>query len=172
MEEIAFGARDARSTGAGPASRPDEWTTAALAHLSILLTLILGPAGGIGALIGPAVALAMYFGYRERSRFVAFHALQSFVYQVTAVLAYLALTAAISIWITLAWTLSGILAAVLIGFLLMPFAFLLTLLAVLVLVIAPVAALVYGVYAAYQVYQGRNYRYQWIGEWLEKEMRQ
>ena len=43
----------------------DEWTVAALAHATVLLTLVLGAAGGIGALIGPAVALAIYFGYRE-----------------------------------------------------------------------------------------------------------
>jgi uncharacterized Tic20 family protein len=170
MQEIGVEGREMRPVGPEPASRPDEWTTAALAHLSILLTLILGPAGGVGALIGPAVALAMYFGYRQRSRFVAFHAMQSFVYQVTAVLAYLMLGAIVSVWMTLAWSISGALAAVLVGLLLMPFAFVLTLLSVLVLVAAPVAALAYGIYAAYQVYQGRDYRYPWIGAWLEKEM--
>ena len=149
----------------------DEWTAAALAHASALLTLILGMAGGVGALVGPAVPLAMYFGDRERSRFVAFHALQSFIYQVAGVLIYAVLAAVLAVWMAMAWTISGLLSAVLVGLLLMPFALLLTLLAVLLLVCAPFAWLGYGLYGAYQVYQGRAFRYWLIGEWLEREVK-
>lgn len=149
----------------------DEWTAAALAHASILLTLILGVAGGIGALVGPAIALAMYFGYREKSRFVAFHALQSFAYQVTGVLLYAVFAAVLAVWVTIAWTVSGVLSAVLVGLLMMPFALLMTLLMVLLLVGAPLAWLGYGLYASYQVYQGRNFYYRWIGEWIEREVK-
>lgn len=149
----------------------DEWTAAALAHTSILLTLILGVAGGIGVLIGPAVALAMYFGYRERSRFVAFHALQSFAYQVAGVLLYAVFVAVSAVWIAIAWTVSGLLSAVLVGLLMMPFALLMTLLLALLLVIVPLIWLGYGLYASYQVYQGRNFRYWLIGEWIEREVR-
>jgi uncharacterized Tic20 family protein len=141
----------------------DEWAAAALAHASILLTLVLGVAGGVGALIGPAVALAMYFGYREKSRFVAFHAMQSFAYQVAGVLLYAVFAAVLAVWVTIAWTVSGVLSAVLVGLLLMPFALVLTLLMVLVLVGAPLIWLGYGLYAAYQVYQGRNFTYWLIG---------
>ena len=149
----------------------DEWTAAALAHASVLLTLVLGAAGGIGAPVGLAVPLAMYFGYREKSRFVAFHALQSFVYQAAGLLAYVVVAAALGVWVAMAWNISGWLAAVLVGFLLMPFALLLTLLMVLVLIGAPIAWLGYGLYAAYQVYQGRNFYYWLIGERLEKEVK-
>jgi hypothetical protein len=121
----------------------DEWTAAALAHASILLTLILGVVGGIGVLVGPAIALAMYFGYR----------------------------AVLAVWVTIAWTVSGVLSAVLVGLLMMPFALLMTLLMVLLLVGAPLAWLGYGLYASYQVYQGRNFYYQWIGEWIEREVK-
>lgn len=146
----------------------DEWTAAALAHASVLLTLILAAAGGIGALVGPAVSLAMYFGYRDRSRFVAFHALQSFAYQVAGVLIYAVVAAVLTVWVAMAWTVSGLLSAILVGLLFMPFALLLTLLVVFVLVCAPFAWLGYGLYAAYQVYQGNNFRYWLIGEWLER----
>ena len=149
----------------------DEWTAAALAHASIILTLVLGAAGGIGAPVGLAVPLAMYFGYREKSRFVAFHALQSFVYQAAGLLVYVVVAAAMGVLVTMAWNISGWLSAVLVGFLLMPFALLLTLLMVLVLVGAPLVWLGYGLYAAYQVYQGRNFYYWLIGEWLEGEVR-
>ncbi|MBU0702792.1 MAG: DUF4870 domain-containing protein [Chloroflexi bacterium] len=121
----------------------DEWTAAALAHASVILTLVLGAAGGIGAPVGLAVSLAMYFGYREKSRFVAFHALQSFVYQAGGLLVYVVVAAAMGVLVTMAWNISGWLSAVLVGFLLMPFALLLTLLMVLVLVGAPLVWLGY-----------------------------
>jgi len=148
----------------------DEWTAAMLAHASALLTLILGMAGGVGALVGPVVPLAMYFGYRQRSHFVAFHALQSFVYQVAGVLLYAVLAAVLAVGVAIAWTVSGLLSAVLIGLLLMPLALLLTLLMVLLLVCVPFAWLGYGLYAAYQVHQGRDFHYWLIGEWLEREV--
>jgi uncharacterized Tic20 family protein len=149
----------------------DEWTAAALAHASILLTLILGLGGGIGALIGPVLPLAIYLGHRERSRFVAFHALQALVYQVAGILLYAVLAAVMGSWVAVAWTISGLLSAVLIGLLLMPFALLATLLMVFLLIGAPFAWLGYGLYAAYQVYQGRNFLYWSLGEWLEREVK-
>lgn len=149
----------------------DEWTAAALAHASILLTLTLGIAGGVGILIGPAITLAIYFGYREKSRFVAFHAMQSLAYQVAGVLLYAVFAAVLAAWVSIAWTVSGVLSAVLVGLLLMPFALVLTLLMVLVLVGAPIVWLGYGLYAAYQVYQGRNFTYWLIGEWIRREVK-
>jgi uncharacterized Tic20 family protein len=149
----------------------DEWTAAALAHTSVLLSLILGAAGGIGALIGPIICLAMYFGYREKSRFVAFHALQACVYQAAGMLLYAVAAAVLGAWIAVAWTVSGALTAVLVGLLLMPFALLLTLTVVLLLACAPFVWLGYGLYAAYQVYQGRDFRYWLIGEQLERQVK-
>jgi len=157
-------------TGGVVQAPTDEWTAAALAHASVLLTLVLAAAGGIGAPVGLAVPLAMYFGYREKSRFVAFHALQSFIYQAAGLLIYVVVAAALGVWVALAWNISGWLAPVLVGFLLMPFALLLTLLMLLVLVGAPLAWVGYGLYAAYQAYQGRNFYYCLIGERLEMEL--
>ena len=141
----------------------DEWTAASLAHASILLTLILAPAGGVGALVGPAIPLAMYFGYRKESRFVALHALQSFVFQVVGAV----VVAALGVLVGLAWTISSWLSGILVGLLLVPLALFLTLQLVFVLVVW----LGYGLYAAYQAYQGRDVRYMVIGEWLEKEVK-
>jgi len=147
------------------------WTTAMLAHASIFLTVIFSAAGGIGALIGPVVALAIYFGYREKSRFVAFHALQSCVYQAVGLLLYLGFVAVGGGAIALAWTISGLLAALLIGLILMPGALLLTLVVVLLMGGLPLVWLGYGLYGAYQVYQGRDFRYRAIGEWVAREVR-
>jgi hypothetical protein len=160
----------------GEQSRPrstaqtQDWTTAALAHASGLVTLVLSVAGGVGVLIGPAIALALYLGYRERSRFVAFHALQACVYQVVGIVGYVVLVAVLATGITAAWTVSGVLSAVLIGILMMPLALLVTILAALILVAAPFVWLGYSLYTAYQVYQGRNYLYPIIGTWLEQEV--
>ncbi|MBN1979803.1 MAG: DUF4870 domain-containing protein [Anaerolineae bacterium] len=140
-----------------------EWTTASLAHASILLTVLFGLAGGIGLPFGLAVPLVMYLGYRKQSRYVAFHAMQAFVYQLAGALT-LALLGAL---VTMAWSVSGSLAAVLVGLALMPFALSLTLL----LASAAIAWVVYGLYAAYHVYQGRNLRYWLIGERLEREVK-
>lgn len=141
----------------------DEWTAASLAHASILLTATLGTVGGIGVPVGLAVPLVMYFGYRKQSRFVAFHALQAFVYQLAGVL----IVSVFGGLVGAAWAISGSLAEVLVGFALMPFAASLTLL----LAGAAIAWVVYGLYAAYQVYQGRNLRYWLIGEYLEREVK-
>jgi uncharacterized Tic20 family protein len=149
----------------------DEWTAAALAHASILLTVILSAAGGIGVFIGPAIPLVMYFGYKDRSRFVAFHAMQAFVYQLASVAAYIALVAALAVWLTLTWVAVILLSFVLLGLLLIPFALLFTLLVVFILLCIPFAWIGYGLYASYQVYQGRNLHYWLIGDWLAKEVR-
>jgi len=162
------GQEAAGGTGMQPT---EEWTTAALAHASVLLVLVLGMAGGVGALLGPIVPLVMYLGYRDRSRFIAFHALQSFIYQLVCILLYIVLAVVLIILIVMAWVVSGLLSAVLIGLLLMPFALVLTLMAVLLLICTPCVWIGYGLYAAYRVYQGQDFRYWLIGEWMEREVR-
>jgi len=162
---------EVRTRAAATKVPTDEWTAAALAHASALLTLVLGLAGGVGALVGPLVPLAMYFGYRHKSRFVALQALQSFFYQVIGVLLYAVLAAILAVWVAIAWTVSGLLSAVLVGLLLIPLALLLTLLMVVLLVGTPLAWLGYGLYGAYQVYQGYDFRYWLIGDWVEREVK-
>lgn len=149
----------------------DEWTAAALAHASVLLTLALAMAGGVGVPAGLAVPVVMYFGYRERSRFVALHALQAFLYQIAGLLIYTVGAALLVTAVSVAWTISGALAAVLVGFLLMPSALVLTVLMVLFLVGGPIAWVGYGLYAAYQTYHGSDFRYRVVGDWLEREVK-
>jgi len=149
----------------------DAWTTAALAHASVLFTLVMAFAGGVGAFVGLVIPLVIYLSYRERSRFITFHALQALVYQGAGVLIYAALVVVLALLVTAAWTISGLLSAVLIGFLLMPLALLLTLLMVILLLGAPLAWVAYGLYAAYQVYQGNDFRYWLLGEWVEREVK-
>lgn len=126
----------------------DERTWGMLAHLSTLLNLVTGFGGPIAALI-------IYLVYRDRSRFVAYHALQSMIFQL--------------LWwfgggvlIGLMWAIVGGLSMILVGIILIPFALLLTP----VFLLLPVGALVYGVVGAVQVNQGQDFKYWLVGDWV------
>jgi uncharacterized Tic20 family protein len=127
-----------------PLSPSDERTWAMLAHLSVLLNLVTG-------FLGPVAALVIYLVYKDRSRYVAYQALQAFVFQLVAWVGGGVLVGA-------AWALSGILSAILIGLLCMPFACLLSFL--------PLGALVYGVIGGIQCSQGQDFRYWLVGDWV------
>ncbi len=115
-----------------------------LAHLSNLLNPVTG-------FLGMLVPLGMYVVYKDRSRYVAYQALQSFVFQ----LIWWFGAGAIAIML---WTLASVLSIVLIGCLLLPFAALVTLL--------PMASLIYSIYAGVEASQGRDFRYWLIGDWV------
>ncbi len=132
-----------QSMGAG-----DERTWGMLAHISVLLNLVTGFAGPIAAFI-------IYLAYKDRSRFVAYHALQSAIFQM--------------IWwygggilIGVMWSLVGILSALVVGLVLIPFALLGTFLFGLL----PLGAVVYGVIGSIQVSQGQDFKYWLIGDWV------
>ena len=117
----------------------DERTLSALAHLSIFLNLFTG-------LLGPVAALIVWLVYKDRSREVAFQALQSMWYQI----GWLAILVA-------GWTVTGILTIVLIGFLLMP-----------VMALISVVPFAHAAYAAYRVYKDGEYRYPLVADLIER----
>jgi uncharacterized Tic20 family protein len=120
-----------------------------LAHLSVLANLITG-------FLGPVAALIIYLVYKDRSRYVAYQSLQAFVFQLVGWVGG-------GVLVAVAWVLSGVLSAILIGLLCMPFACLLSAL--------PLAALVYGVVGGVQCSQGQDFRYWLIGEWVRGTLR-
>ncbi len=122
----------------------DEKTWATLAHLSVLVNLFTG-------VLGPAIALVIYLAHKDRSRYVAYQALQSLILQ-------LIVWVGGGVLVALAWIVTGLLIAVVIGLCLIPFAILLSL--------APVVAPVYGVVAAVKTSQGDDFRYWLIGDWV------
>lgn len=136
------------TTGPKPLSADDERTWSMLAHLSVLLNLITG-------FLGPVAALVIYLVYKDRSRYVAYQSMQSFIFQLIWWVGAGALAAIL-------WTISGILAVVLIGCLLMPIALFFS--------FVPIAALIYGVVGAVQCNQGRDFRYWLIGDWVRGEL--
>ncbi len=139
-----------------PLSPTDERTWAMLAHLSVLLNLVTG-------FFGPVAAFLIYLIYKDRSRYVAYHALQSAIFQT---IWWLGGGLIGGILIGLVWTVTGLLSAVLIGLLCVPFAIVLTIL----LVAPPVYALIAGVIAAIQVNQGRDFRYWLVGDWVRSTL--
>jgi uncharacterized protein len=131
-----------------PLTASEERTWSMIAHLSVLLNLVTGFAGPIGALI-------IYLIYKDRSRRVAYDALQSMIFQ--------------AIWwygggllIGAMWAVVGVLSALLVGIILIPFAVIITL----VLLILPLGALIYGVIGAIEVNQGRDFKYWLVGDWV------
>lgn len=135
-----------------PLSAGEERTWSMLAHLTVLLNLITGFAGPIAALI-------IYLVYKDRSRRVAYDALQSMIFQL--------------IWwygggllIGFMWAVVGILTAVLVGIILVPFAVLFTF----ILLILPVGALIYGIIGAVEVNQGHDFKYWLVGDWVRSTL--
>ncbi len=130
--------------GKEPLTESEERTWAMLAHFSVLLNMVSGFVGGI-------VAIIIYFIYKDRSRFVAYHAMQSFIFQ------------------SITWIGAGIVSAILItigstlSFLIIPLLCLIP--GFLVLLLIP-GSLIYGIIGGVQVNNGEDFRYWQIGDWV------
>ena len=126
-----------------PLSQSDERTWAMLAHLSVLVNLFTG-------IFGPLVALIIYLVFSARSKYVAYHAMQSFLFQLV-------------LWSGLGvmWAIVGILSSILVGILLIPFACVLTPFFLLGMAIAPI----YGIVGAVKTSQGEDFKYWLVGDW-------
>jgi hypothetical protein len=129
---------------AAPLSPDEERQWAMLAHLSVLLNLITGFLGILGALL-------IYVLFRARSRYVAYQSLQALVMQLIWWFGGGMLTGIV-------WTITGALSAVLVGLLCIPLACVVSLM--------PVVALMYGTLGGLKAHRGEDFRYWLIGEWL------
>ena len=150
----------------GPTSNERIW--AALAHASVLLTFALGVStGGLAVIVAALVPLAIWLVFRDRSRFVAFHAMQATTFQLAALAAWLGLLVLGLVVLIPAWIVTVLLMVVLIGFLLLPVVLVLTIAVAAALALLPFAVLVYGLYAAFEVYGGKPFRYWLVADWIE-----
>lgn len=131
-----------------PLTPQEERQWAMLAHLGVLANLFSG-------FLGPAVPLAIYLIYKDRSRYVAYQSLQGLVFQLIWWVGGGVLTG-------IAWAITGTLSTVLIGLLCIPFAC--------VISAMPLVALVYGVYAGIQCNQGADFKYWLIGDWFRSTL--
>ncbi|MBN1314481.1 MAG: DUF4870 domain-containing protein [Anaerolineales bacterium] len=146
---------------------PEERNWAAIAHASVLVSGLLGIiTGGIASILVAIFPLAIYVAFRERSRYVAFQALQATALQLGGLIIY-AVGLAVLIFITVvAWIVTGILSVVLIGVLLIPLALIITLVLVLYALLFPLIIMAYGLYGAVETGRGSDFRYIWIANWL------
>lgn len=131
-----------------PLTPEEERQWAMLAHLGVLANLVSG-------FLGPIVPLGIYMVYKDRSRYVAYQALQGLIFQLIWWIGGGVLTG-------IAWTITGALSAVLIGLLCIPFAC--------VISVMPLVALVYGTYAGIQCNQGQDFKYWLIGDWFRSTL--
>jgi uncharacterized Tic20 family protein len=125
-------------------SADEERQWAMIAHLGVLANLFSG-------FLGPAVPLIVYIIYKERSRYVAYQSLQALIFQL--------------IWWVgggiiagVAWAITGVLSAVVIGVLCIPIACIFSAM--------PLVALGYGVYGGIQTSQGQDFKYWLVGDWV------
>ena len=132
----------------------DERTMVLLAHASAILNLAMG---GLG---GPIAAGLIWAIYKDRSPWVGFHALQALIFQGIQL-------GALAIIVGGSWVLGFVFSFATVGFgtlIAVPFMFLTFCLGGVILI----TGTLYGLYAAYQVNLGRDFRYPWIADWLEK----
>lgn len=127
-----------------PLSPSDERQWAMFAHLGVLVNLISG-------FLGPLVPLIIYMVYKERSRYVAYQALQALIFQLIWWVGGGILTG-------VAWFITGLLSAVVIGILCIPFACIISAM--------PLVALGYGIYGGVQSSQGKDFKYWLVGDWV------
>lgn len=115
---------------------PDERLWGMLAHLCGLLGYLVG----LGQIVGP---LIIYICYKDRSLFVAFHALQSLYFQLLVLVAIVAS-------VLIAFASCGIL-VFLVG-------------------VVPLGSLIYVIYAAIQTYDGKMFEYWLAGTWARRHL--
>lgn len=127
-----------------PMSASDERMWAMLAHLSVLVNLVTGS-------LGPLIPLLIYLIFKDRSRYLAYQALQAFIFQ-------LLWWVGGGVVIALTWVTTLILMPVLIGFLCLPIALLVSLL--------PVGVMIYGTLAGIRASQGDDFQYWLVGQWV------
>jgi uncharacterized Tic20 family protein len=144
---------------------------AALAHASTLLTALVGlGSAGAGVLLTMLIPLFIYFAFRKRSEYVAFHALQAFTIQLVGTIGWLALLVVGTIvWVALI-VIAALLILVLVGIVLLPLVILVYPVFILLSLVLPVGMVIYSVIAAVETWSGNNYRIPYIARWVENQM--
>jgi uncharacterized Tic20 family protein len=129
-----------------PLSPAEERTWAMFAHMSVLINLVTGS-------LGPAVALVIFLIYKDRSKYVAYQALQATLFQLVWWL---------GAWVVIGtlWAITGVLSMLIVGLLCIPLMCVLTFL--------PVYPLIHGTIGAIRCSGGDDFEYFWIGPWTRQ----
>ena len=149
----------------------DEKLWAAVAHGSVWVTLLGGfISAGTVVPLSVFIPLIIYFLFRSKSDYVAFHALQAFVLTLLGTVgAFLLLTVGGIIW-TIGMIVALLAVVLLVGFVLVPFWGLVGIGLLAAVVLLPLAMLFLGTFAAIETYNGRDYRYPFIARWVDRQI--
>jgi uncharacterized Tic20 family protein len=144
---------------------------AALAHASTLLTAVMALGSlGLGVLITMFIPLLIYFSFRKRSEYVAFHALQALTIQLIGTIGWLSLvTVGLIVWAALL-VISLLLVLVLVGIVLLPLVLLAGPILLVISLALPLGMVIYSVIALTETRSGHNYRFPYIARWVESQM--
>ena len=147
----------------------EEMNWAAVAHGSILVTLLLGiSTGGLAAIFGPLIPALIWYIYRDKSEYVVEQARQATIFQLAGIVGLLVLAIVGAVLIAMGWAVSAVLLIVLVGLLLLPIMLIATLVWASAVVALPLVQVVYGCYAAVEAYHGRPFRYWWIADLIDR----
>ena len=149
----------------------EEKLWAAVAHGSVWVTLIAGLISG-GAIIPLSIfiPLVIYFMFRQKSDYVAFHALQAFVLQLIGTVGAFALLLVGGLVWGIGMVIALLAVVILVGFILVPFWGLVGIALLAAIVILPISALFFGTYAAIETHNGRDFRYPFIARWVDRQL--
>ncbi|MFN8529912.1 MAG: DUF4870 domain-containing protein [Anaerolineae bacterium] len=149
----------------------DERLWASAAHASAWLTFIGGIVSG-GAILPFSVfiPLIIYFLFRRKSDYVAFHALQAFVVQLLGVVgAVVLLFVGGTVW-GVGMVIALLSMVILVGFVLVPLWGLVGVVLLLAACALPIAMLLFASIAAVATYNGGDYQYPYIARWVDRQL--
>ena len=116
------------------------------------------------------IPLVIYFMFRRRSDYVAFHALQAFVLQLLGTVGAFAILMVGGVVWGVGMVVSLLAMALLVGFLLVPVWGLVGIVFAIGVIALPIAMLIYGTMAAIATYRGQDYRYPYIAQWVDRQL--
>jgi uncharacterized Tic20 family protein len=147
----------------------EEMNWAALAHASVLVTLLVGiVTGGLGAILGVIIPAVIWYAYRDKSEYVTEQARQATIFQLVGVLGWYALILLGLIVLALGAIVGAVLTIILVGLLVLLVVALVAVVWGAAIVVLPIAQTVYGCYAAAETYNGRPFRYRWIADLTDR----
>ncbi len=149
----------------------DEKRWAAVAHGSVWIT-ILGAVLSLGAVVPLSIfiPLVIYFLFRNKSDYVAFHALQAFVLQLFGTVGALLLLLIGGLVWGIGMLIALLAVVILVGFVLVPLWGLVGVVLLGATAIMPLAMVFYGTFAAIETHNGRDYRYPFIAGWVDRQL--
>ena len=162
--------RTPRSYSASNIGEDDRfWAT--VAHASLWFTVVAGFASAVAVVpFLVFVPLVIYLVFKERSPYIAFHALQAFCLQLLCTVGVVFAIVVGSIVYVLGIALGALLVVVLVGVVVLPLWIIVGALLLSALGIIPLIGLVYATLASYQIYQGQDFRYPYLANWVDSQI--